>query len=491
MNKEDILKYMAEMDSSRLEKLYKYAELLLIPEEDLLVNVTMRQMLDKAFSLADKHFPEWTDRSETDFGRFLIELFAQFSEKDFWYINAFGNQSLLSKKTVYSEAFTEAISLGYSPITFRGSSATFGVTFAPGSAYNYQRGELVVKHPTKDLYFTNDEPFTVAASATNTYMPIVLSEGKLVMESVIFNGHTIYCSKQNVDIESISLEVNGVAWTRVRTFGRSSSDSKHFIVLPEQDGSFKIYFGEDGYGLKPEHTTPMILRYRVCSGADGNIDISPVNIIESANSRRAVAVTMLEKPTGGSTGESLESIKNRTPLYFSSKKAAINNTITESIMNTIEGVKKSKSITIGNNVYLRVIHENGLPATPEFLNHVQSIIEPLLMLGYNCVASPTEYVNVGPIDADIYVLKGYNTLATISRVKQFIQDYTNPLVLAEYGQSFDLSDLTAKIKSRVTGVQNVVYNIVAGNPAQNIFVDNTQIMQKVEISDINLNAYVI
>lgn len=132
-NKEQLLQYFRGLDISVLEKLQKYSKLLIIPDEDLLVNVTMSQMVDKAHSLADALFPEWTDRSKSDFGEFLVELFAFFSEKDFWYINAFANEGILSKMRSYSGAFSKAASMGYSAVTCKGSECNFSVSFEAGS----------------------------------------------------------------------------------------------------------------------------------------------------------------------------------------------------------------------------------------------------------------------------------------------------------------------------------------------------------------------
>ena len=72
-SKEQLLQYFRGLDISTLEKLQKYSKMLIIPDEDLLVNATMSQMVEKAHSLADSLFPEWTDRSKSDFGEFLVE----------------------------------------------------------------------------------------------------------------------------------------------------------------------------------------------------------------------------------------------------------------------------------------------------------------------------------------------------------------------------------------------------------------------------------
>jgi hypothetical protein len=68
ITKEQLLEQLSYKDKDTLDKLLFYADNILIPEEDLLVNATMKQMMD-AFSLADTIF--LTGQIEVfDFGRF-------------------------------------------------------------------------------------------------------------------------------------------------------------------------------------------------------------------------------------------------------------------------------------------------------------------------------------------------------------------------------------------------------------------------------------
>ena len=182
-NKETLLAYFSGLPLSTLQKLRRYSELLIIPEEDLLTNATMIQMVDKAHLLADSLFPEWTDRSKSDFGEFLVELFALFSEKDFWYINAFANESILRKAHSYSNVFAQVSALGYTPTLCKGATATFSLTFAAGNAATYKRGDLTVM--VGDIPFTNDEDFNVPAEETT--LTLLLHAGTFTSEDITFN----------------------------------------------------------------------------------------------------------------------------------------------------------------------------------------------------------------------------------------------------------------------------------------------------------------
>lgn len=487
MTKEQILAKFSVIDLAKLEKLYKYSNLLIIPEEDLLVNATMSQMYEKAMTLSDIYFPEWTDRSESDFGRFLVELFCLFSEKDFWYINAFANEALTSKMSVYSDAFTRGISLGYDPVITRGARASFNVTFKEGTDYTYKRGELILILSDLDLQFTNDFEFTVAASLSPTTVPLVLTEGVQVVDNVSFNGHNVIVSRSLCDVESISLLSNNIIFDRVRTFGKSSNVSNHFIVLPEINGELTVFFGTDGFGKTPDIGQPMKLYYRTCKGDKGNCLLQDnISISKSSLLRVALGATMLSNATKGTLPESLTSLKNNIPLFLSNKKAAINVTVTEGILNTFPEVKKAKVTVVGNNVFFRIIPLDGSVPTAALLQSCQDRITPLMMLGYNCLSQINDYVTVSPINVTVFVLAAYNNPNTVSLLSQLIEDYTNPLVLADYGQSFNLSDLSLLLKSKIPGVQNVVFNIVAGVAAASIVVAGSQIMQKIIQSDLTI-----
>lgn len=68
--KEELLKYFASLDVARLQKLQNYSKLLIIPEEDLLSNATMSQMVQKAHSLADSLFPNGLTAANRTSGSF-------------------------------------------------------------------------------------------------------------------------------------------------------------------------------------------------------------------------------------------------------------------------------------------------------------------------------------------------------------------------------------------------------------------------------------
>ena len=471
--KEQLLQYFQGLDVSLLEKLRKYSQLLIIPDEDLLVNATMSQMVDKAHSLADSLFPEWTDRSKSDFGEFLVELFSLFSEKDFWYINAFANEGILSKMRSYSNAFSKASSMGYQPKTCAGASCNFSIIFSAGETIKYERGDLVVA--VGDLKFTNDEAFTVEKNSSPTTKTISLQEGEQVAEDVTYNGYNVFIRRKNVDVNSISVAIDNISYERVPNFGNSLQESYHFMILPEEDGSCSIHFGSNGFGVQPAIGKTIRVEYRLCNGSDGNIEVSTASINDSLSDREATGATMLSSANGGTYAETFTSIKEKAPLYFKTKRAVINETIAEDVLNGFPFVHKSKVTLLGREVIYRIIPSSGdLEPTESDILSLQENFDPYIMAGYSSSYAENIYrdllgslgASASKIILDVIILAGYSSDSIENSIRQIMNDLTNPLIKANYGGSFNKTDTDLLIRSSVPGVQSVSFKVLIGSEEQ-------------------------
>lgn len=497
-SKTELLQYFSTLDLATLERLEKYSKLLIIPDEDLLINATMLQMVEKAHELADSLFPEWTDRSKSDFGEFLVELFALFSEKDFWYINAFANEGILQKMRSYSNAFSKASSLGYTPILCHGASASFAVTFAAGNAMEYARGELVVK--VGERKYSNDSPISVPLSAAPTTQSVTLHEGEQVAEEVTFNGYCCFLRKKNIDVASLSVSLGGVQYTQVKNFGDSNADSTHFMVLPEEDGSCSIFFGQNGFGVTPAIGTSVHVEYRTCNGTDGNQTIGAVSILSSVYERPATAATMSSVASGGTFAESLTAIKQKAPLMFNSHRAAINEAATRDIINGIPTVHQCMVYQLADDVVYEAIPASGAAElTLAEQDAIQAEVEPLLMLGYSLQYAANQYKTLktaanpsaSKIVLGVVASVGYDPAGIATAVRAVMEDLTNPLIEATYGGSFTKVDADAKIRARVAGVQSVAFFVrVDGvdSVMSDIQLGDKEIFSKIVQADLEINV---
>lgn len=486
--KEQILQDLALLPLATLQKLKKYADLVIIPDEDLLLNVTMIDMFDKSMKLADIHFPEWTDRSESDFGRFLVELLCLFSEKDFYYINAWANESFITKMNVYADVFTKAIEYGYAPKVCRAAQQTFNVEFEPSATdYTYPPGTLILEFKTKRYRFTNLDPVTVPASVVPTTLPLLLHEGSLLSEAQPFNGSRYNIRNTMIDVETIRVNIENVYWKRVRVFGQSDPSSKDFVVLPDEQGSAVIYFGEDGFGQKPEIDTIAELTYLKTTGAvvNGTTDVVTVN--KQSPSRKVVSIALVGLLTGGQQPETRASIAQNALNYFSTKFTVNNATNVERWLNFQLDVKRSHAQIQGSIVYFRVQPMDGTVAGAPLLTALENRILPFISGGYEPQGVITTYTTIPAIEMIFRFLTGYNQANIEALGKSLTSDYTNPLVLNDYGKDFNLSELEFFLKNKIPGLQSVEFI----TPNANIIQAAYSLFNKVPIENISITSYAI
>jgi hypothetical protein len=489
ITKEQLLEQLSYKDKDTLDKLLFYADNILIPEEDLLVNATMKQMMDKAFSLADTYFPDWTDRGVSDFGRFLIELFALFSEKDFYYINGYANENLLSKMSVYSDAFMRSVELGYYPTLCRSSEATFNIGFAPSLAsYIIPRGSLVVNVLGSPYSFINLDDLTIESNNLETTLPVRLNEGKLITETFQFNSFCVYVSKSNIDTESLTVHISDLPWTRVRTFGQSNANSKHYVAIPEENGSIRIYFGDSSYGKRPEPNEAVTIGYLRCAASEANGLFGPATLNSAPTEVDVTTVEMLEGSSMGLVPDTLSDLKNKARNYFFNNYTLNNVPVVQSWLASQYEVKKNFVKIINNQVYFRIVPAISTESETTILDKLVERMQPLVTGGYFAQALLTEYVAVLNISVQIYFLKGFGTTINIAKVRNLISDYTNPYTLANYGRSFLKSELEVLLKSKITGLQNVIFTDINGS-LLDIVVTPEKILSKVPDSGIIIDAY--
>jgi len=499
--KDSLMKYFATLDVSTLERLKRYSSFIIIPDEDLLTNATMSQMVDEAHRLADSLFPEWTDRSKSDFGEFLVELFALYSEKDFWYINAFANEGTFRKIRSYSNAYSKASTLGYYPVTCSGAEASFNVTFEAGELKTYGRGDLILV--VNGYEFTNDEPFQVEASVDSLSKIIKLKEGAELIEDVAFNGYCVFLRKSNIDLGSIKVKVEDVTYTRVNNFGDSGEESKHFLVLPEEDGSCSIYFGSKGFGFTPAIGKVVRVEYRICHGTDGNQLLSDVAVNDSLEERKVIEATMQTEAMGGFYAETLTEIKEKAPMFFANKKSALNVTVAEQILNSYSFIHKSKVTVYGNNVFYQVIPKSGaFELTNAEKRYLEQDFDQYVMLGYVASYADNNYVNfmykcnsaATKVIVEVFTSIGVRKSVIETAVRQAMEDLTNPLSLAEYGGAFSKNETEIYIRSSTPGIQSVGFKVALGSNEETMrdfTLEPTEIFKKINQDDLEVRIYAV
>lgn len=107
----------------------------------------------------------------------------------------------------------------------------------------------------------------------------------------------------------ITVEVDGLAWTRVESLRRARPDERVFAVTTEEDGTTEVRFGDGQRGLRPPANSTVKVTYRTGGGAVGSVS----RTVEDA--RDEPRFWMMAKDGAGAVGwRTLERSRGRSAL---------------------------------------------------------------------------------------------------------------------------------------------------------------------------------
>lgn len=506
MTKDQILSNLSQLDEKTLQRLYDYSQVvkMLYPQEDLLLNANMAQMVDKANELANIYLPQWTDRGDGDFGQFLVELVALFSEKDYWYNNAYSLEGNLSTMIMYRNVYARAIEMGYDPQLQTAPSASFEVVFEALAAIDasnpvkvYQPGDLVVSLQGTRTKFTNRDSFSIPDSLSASTLTLTLYNGQIKEKTYSFNGDHIYVEDDTIETSSVRVYVNGSEWSLVPQLGNSESSDNHFIVYPERLGAVSIYFGDSEFGAMPSIGDSVRVVYLKTPGFSGNVTFSsPFTISSSSSVRPATSATALVSAgSGGLDLESLESIRNNAVLRSRNRATIINTTDAENYLTSLSNVYKAKALFINQQLLFYAIGTDGLSLSQPSLDAIASGMEDIIVqLDYQIGGSQPNYVTLPAMDFKIEAKRGYDKSKMKVQAEAAIRDFYDPLVLGDFGKPFVHDDLFLYIQKEVEGIarMNIYERGTTTQVADTIPVADQEILKKMvtSSSDPARNAFV-
>lgn len=448
--KNQILSDLAKLDDKTLNRLYDYSKVvkMLYPESDLLLQANMAQMLDKAQELARIYLPDWTDRADGDFGQYLVELVALFSEKDFWYNNAFHLESNLSTAKKYSNIFTKAHQQGYDAQLQTASKLDFTLTFQALNSIDQNNprkeilpGEIIVKQVGGVREFANPHSFFVTDSLSESVVTQTLSEGKFRSNTYEFNGYSIQVPYSDIDPETIGVVIGDVRWSRVRQFGLSGGSDNVFMVLPDRSGAVEIFFGDGTYGKSVAQGTSVQVTCISTSGEDiTGIGDFTVKSVPSARLLLA-AEAQASFSTGAAKKETAETIKIKAITAGRTRNTIINASDCVAFLLDQPNVLRANVIFTNTAITFYVIGQDKLPLPTADLDELMVMVESrMVQLGFSLLKGTPSYVPLPEMDISVDCLPSSNYSAIKAVVQQAAKDFYDPLVLGDFARPFNFND---------------------------------------------------
>lgn len=467
MTRAEILAYFSSLPNSSLERVYDYGRVLRMafPEDDLLLNTTMSQMLTKAVEIANKEFPEW-DTTNSDFGRYLLELVALFSEKDFWYVNAFGQEGNLRTMGEYGNAYMRALEIGVLPDTNTLAKSEFDIEFLPRPALSispnrpfttYLPGDLRIRKDRSPFVFVNSSTLIIPDSASSVVLPVTLVCGDFRRDTFVFDGNRVFINRSNIDISTLSVIVNDVQFKQVPQLGNSDVNDAHFWAVPENNSAVSIYFGDGVNGRKPATGSSVEVTYVTGFGIRSNNILEGFDFIVASDlSTRRVssAIPLSPEATGGKAPLSLSRIKNITPSVSKGRGVVINKQdLVEYLLNK-ETIVAATAIYRNSSITFYALDTElvDIFGTTYATELTQEIIDVMVTIGFTVTCQQTVEVPIPDMDVDVKVALGTNITRVQSQVSQAIKDFFDPRVLGRYGRSFSRDSLYLHIIQKVPDI---------------------------------------
>lgn len=491
MPSQALLNEFSKFDDEILKKLITIGQSILSPLNTELTSVDFASMVEEVFKsngLADRYYPEWTDRSKSDFGRFLVELFALFSDKDFFYINHFSKESFVLEAELYRSIFQKAQHLGFNPPSNVSASGNVELIFSSGVEEFVPRGSIklgIADIPS--LTYINDE-FTIPSSITNQNITVVFRHGELQKEQLFFDGYSLMLDTPSIVSNSIKLTIDGSVWVQVDDFIGGDSSTQHFMVFYDEDGQAEIYFASGGMGAIPGEGVLCDIEFLVGGGYIGDIEDSTLDrIIDSQTVRNLSSYTQFAM-TGGNDLMPMELLRQTVIGKARHQNRVVTPEDAAYFCKELSFVQKVFVEVVLNYTYVYILPTGGGDITQSQKILVENKLIPQLLIGYNLTIASPIYVPI-TMRVDIYLLPTTIRSGAYIMAEQGIDEFLNPQKEGEFGAGVNRSLLASRLLQTITGSQNVTFPILYRSGIPEPPVDLEFINQ--EVIDIENSAITI
>ena len=463
-------------------------------------NRDYESLLASLLDQAALKLPEWTDRSENDLGRMLLESFAYVGDVLLYYQDRIANEAFLST-AVERRSVIDLLSLiGYTLATPAPATAELTIE-VPNDSTEVIKVEVGAKFATQaspgqpaiEFIFlpADNRPLEFSRNGTGgtrvypdpKQVPpeskLIVIQAKQVPENLDQYEHLGQSSgeanqsfrlRQNPVLLSrdpdqetyLTVEVDSGSgfeqWHRQDTLLHSRSTSKHFLVKVNESDEADIIFGDGKYGQIPRFGSVIRASYLTGGGTAGNVGRNAITQVVNSGVKTALGGTLgslkVRNPraaSGGADRESIAQARQQAPSVYRSQQRAVTAADYVALAENFPGVAKATVDVPGwNYVDLYVVAEGNQPLTDDLRARLSQYFDNKRMV--------TTLVNVRQPDfvaIDVKVKElGIEPTYYVEDVQRLVESEIASLFEIdhlEFGQPFYLSKVYEAIEN-VPGV---------------------------------------
>jgi uncharacterized phage protein gp47/JayE len=371
-------------------------------------NRDFESLLESMLDLAAVRLPEWTDRSESDMGRVLLELFAYAGDVILYYQDRVANEAFLETAVERRSVIDLLALIGYTLGTPAAATVVLELT-APNDASTPVRIPSGTRFATVPAPEAPEQEFVyLPPSGATLEIPRDASGGRTAPVSiVVVNARRIaeeplgrstgeanqafHLGQRPVILprdadsqENLIVEVDPGGgferWQRRGTLLYSLTRDPHFVVRVDDEDNAEIVFGDGTYGQVPAQGAAVQATYLVGGGAQGNVGPRTITVVKSPLNAE-VAVTNPTGASGGDDRETIEHARRHAPKVYRSLDRAVTADDYAALAQNHPGVARASAVAPKwNFVDLYVVATGGLAPTDDLRARLLRYFEGRRML---------------------------------------------------------------------------------------------------------------
>ena len=274
----------------------------------------------------------------------LLDLLAYNTHYNAFYLNMIANEMFLDTSKLRQSTVSHAKLINYVPESSHGAETKLNIRVTPSVSEDQEISTLTLDKYTKVFGGSLDGvnyPFVVLDSHTVNkdgssflFSNVTIKQGEVVTRQFLMDPTN---TKRRFEIPSDRIDLNTVivtvqesasnTFTSVYNLAEDlteiTRDSKVYFVEENEDGNYRIYFGDDVIGKKPTDGNIINVTYIDNSGSIANkINVFTVSAsVGSFNDN--VRVSSTSAAYSGSEKETIDQVKHRAPYFYSAQNRAI------------------------------------------------------------------------------------------------------------------------------------------------------------------------
>jgi len=404
----------------------------------------------------------------------LLDLLAYNTYYNAFYANMAVNEGFLDSAQLRDSLVSRAKSLGYTPRSARGATATINIKFPDANTTTVDSNIIIPKGQqftatvnSIPLTFSTTSSLIVSANSTSGFSANVdIIEGTpLTHRFTVTSSNTSFTvPNANVDTRflDVTVQTNGInaVYTQASTLLEVNGNSAVYFLEETANNRPRLVFGDGVLGKRPDTGSTVFAEYRVSNPLDGN-GANNFSATGTISGQANYTIETVSRATGGRAPESIESIRFNASKNFETQERAVTAEDYKRIL--LENASDIQSLFVYGGqdasppVYGKV-YISAVPTQGSVLSNARKTELVSLLEKYN--VQSIEPVFIDP--TYLYILPtvtsrvNFNqTTSSTSAIQQAISDkvvaYENNN-LGNFGQKFRFSKFLASVDSADVGI---------------------------------------